>query len=68
MLDEVEYSIHGWQMAIRTIVGRTVADDTARLEYAWKIFVLNANRGVGLVVLQQYVVAWFVFFDEVIFE
>ena len=68
MLDEVEHCIHGWYMAVRAVVGRTVAYDSPRLEYAGEIFVLHADGRVGLVVFQQYVVTGFVFLDKIVLQ
>lgn len=52
MLDQVEQCIHGRYMAIRAIVGGTVAYNLASLKYTGKIFVLNADRWICLIILQ----------------
>ena len=68
VLDEVEHGIHGRQVAVGSVVRRAVADDAAGLEDAREVFVLDADAGVGLVVLQQDVVARLVFLDEVVLQ
>ncbi len=67
-LDQVHHGMHGGHVAVRTIIGGTVADDLPGFEDTWEIFVADANGGVGLVVFQQYVVTWLVFLYQVVFE
>ena len=68
MLDKIEQCIHGRYMAVRAIVRGTVAYDFACLEYPGKILVLNANGRICLVILQQDIVPWLIFLDEIILQ
>ena len=68
MLNQIEQCVHGGNVTVWTIIGRTVSDDLPGSENPGKILVLHTNGGVGLVVLQQYVVAGFVFLDQVVFQ
>ena len=66
--DQFQQSIHRWNVAVWAIISRTVSDDVPCLENAWKVFVAHADGRVGLVVLQQDIVARSVFFDEIVFQ
>lgn len=55
-------------MAVRAIIGGTVTDYLPGSEYAWKVFVLHADARICFVVFQQYVVAWLVFLDKIVFQ
>lgn len=55
-------------MAVRTIIRGPVADDLPGFEDTWEIFVAYTNRGVSLVIFQQYIVTWLVFLYQVVFE
>ena len=55
-------------MAVRTIVSRAIADNVSSFKDTRKIFVANANRRVGFIVFQEYVVSGLVFLDEVVFQ
>ena len=55
-------------MAVRAIIGGAVADYLPGSEDAWKVFVLHADAGICFVVFQQYVVAWLVFLDKIVFQ
>ena len=55
-------------MAVRAIIGGTVTDYLPGSEYAWKVFVLHADARICFVVFQQYVVAWLVLLDKIVFQ
>lgn len=55
-------------MTVRTIIRGPVADDLPGFEDTWEIFVAYTNRGVSLVIFQQYIVTWLVFLYQVVFE
>ena len=59
---QVEQGVHCRHMAVRTEIG-SAARAPPCLENARQVFVSNGNGRVGLVVLEQYVVAGFVAFD-----
>ena len=55
-------------MAVRTEVHGTVAYDVPCFENAGKVFVGHTNGRIGLVVLQQYIVAGLIFLDQIVFQ
>jgi len=55
-------------VAVGSEVLRSVADNLARLEHLGKILARDADGRIGLVVLEQHVVARFVLLDEVVLE
>ena len=55
-------------MAVRTEVIRTVANNLPGLVDAREILVADTDGRVGLIVLQQHVVSWLVFFNQVILQ
>ena len=68
MLDQVEHRIHRRKVAVGTIIRRTGFDNLSSPENAWKVFILHADGRVGLVVLQQYIVAGLIFLDQIVFQ
>ena len=59
---------HAGHVTVRTIIRGPVADDLPGFEDTWEIFVAYTNRGVSLVIFQQYIVTWLVFLYQVVFE
>ena len=66
--DEFQHGVHGRDVAVRAVIGRAVPDNLPRAEYAGIILVRHADGRVGLVVLQENVVARLVFLDEVVLQ
>ena len=67
-IDKIEHVVEGSRVGIRTVVGTPFCIDGSGFENAWKVFVRYANRRIGFVVLQENVVAWLVFLDEIVFQ
>ena len=69
---ELVYEFEHGKHAARMRVGPEERSESlvylSRLEYARQIFVRDADAGVGLAVLEQYVVARIVFLYETVFE
>ena len=68
LLDDVEHGVHRPDVAVRAVEGAPFLVYGARLEYARKVFVGDADRGIRLAVLQQDVVARLVFLDKTVLQ
>ena len=68
LFNQLQQGHHGRHVAVRAEVIRTVANNLPGLVDAWEILVADADGRVGLVVLQQHVVSWLVFLDQVILQ
>ena len=64
LLDEVEHRFHRGNVRVGAIEGAPFFVDGSCAEDAWEELVGDANAGVGLAVLQQYIIAWIVLLDE----
>ena len=64
---KVEQGVHSRYVAVRTEIS-SAARTPPCLENARQVFVCNRNGRVGLVVFEQYVVARFVAFNQIVFE
>ena len=67
-VDEFEHVVECAGVAEGSVVCSCTGYYLAGLEHSREVFVGDTHRRVGLVVLQQYVVAWLVAFYEVVFE
>lgn len=52
----------------RPEIFRSVFDDPARNENPWKAFVLDANPGIGFIVLQTHIVSGLMLFNQAVFK
>ncbi len=68
LADELEHVVERGGVGERPVVFAVFAVDLSRLENAGKVFVRDTYGRIGLVVLQQDVVAGLVLLDEVVFE
>ncbi len=55
-------------LGIRSVIFRAILNKMSRQENPRKILFLNANPGIGFVVLQHDIVKWLMFFDQIILQ
>ena len=68
LLYDVEHGVHRPHVAVWTVISAPFLVDGARLEYARKVFVGHADRGIRLAVFQQDVVARLVFLYQAVLK
>ena len=68
LLDEFKHGVHRPYMRIRAIIGTPFLVNGSCRKDARQVFFGNTNGGVGLTVLQQYVISWIILLDECIFQ
>src|SRR3712207_4756079 len=67
-LDQLQHGVHAGYVGVGPEVGAIALVDGSGLENTGEILVRHANAGVGFAILQQYVVAWVVLFDETVLK
>ena len=68
LLDEIKNLVHHPHVAVWTEVGSCFGDNVSRLENPGVGFVADADGRVGLIVLQQHVIARLVVLDKIVLK